>query len=715
MSSKMKNPWDVVSLYEFQYFLCPSCSYKQHDSKFFFESKQEFVTHTFHTHPESVENFKKISDGSLNDVITPWELQEDKILSENGGDIAPTYGDLFFGLKEKRIYPRDANYADHIMNWIKTNVFQKTTLTMTETKCVENFSRSFKEHARVLWKSSKYKLDYGISDKIDQFLNNIIDVSVKSKIQEITNNIKEQNSNSEDVNKADFLELDEDCSNDTEYSVEKIIDKDCDLKGNVKYLIKWKGYEDSGNTWEPIGNLYCDDLIEEFEKTLGDETKNEFQELQPSLLEEENYQDSFQSELDMNDDIKADKEEVIQEITNDEKSIETSTINDHLDLPNPIFVKTELLPVEESNTSVAAKKWTLKRACETDEQRQLRLFKQSQRSRISRLHETESAKKERLEKDAKRMAMRRAAILATETEEERNIRLVKAAERRRIQYASLTEEQKLKRRLRDAETKRLKRENETEEEKMEKIKLRRIKDAERKRLKRAKEAAETDEEKKLRLEAKKLENNESIICDICGKSMRRFRMKKHKKLVHEKVKEHECTSCGKRFGEKSGLKSHIQMIHEDTKHACEQCGKLLSSKQAVIVHVQTFHEKKRDFPCDLCTYVSGTKQALQKHTQTQHLGIHEERKTVQCDRCPKVFLSYQGLDAHIQGFHEKLKPFKCEITSCEKSFSQLQSLQYHIRVVHENIKQFECNICKKPFGKKSNLTVHMKTAHEKIS
>ena len=141
-SSKLENPWDVASLYEYQYFLCPSCSYK-HDSK------QDFVTHTFHTHPESMDYFKKISDGSLSDIIKPWDELQDTIISENGHDIAPTYGDLFFGLKEKRIYPKDPSYFDYIMNWIKANVFQKTTLTMTEIKCAEKFSRTFKEQARV--------------------------------------------------------------------------------------------------------------------------------------------------------------------------------------------------------------------------------------------------------------------------------------------------------------------------------------------------------------------------------------------------------------------------------------------------------------------------------------------------------------------------------------------------------------------------------------
>jgi hypothetical protein len=62
---------------------------------------------------------------------------------------------------------------------------------------------------------------------------------------------------------------------DKEYSVEKILDNFCGHNGKVRYLIKWKGYDDNENTWEPIENLYCEDLIEEFEKT-DDEIRNEF-------------------------------------------------------------------------------------------------------------------------------------------------------------------------------------------------------------------------------------------------------------------------------------------------------------------------------------------------------------------------------------------------------------------------------------------------------
>jgi len=53
---------------------------------------------------------------------------------------------------------------------------------------------------------------------------------------------------------------------EAEYEVESVISKRSTEEGKVEYLVKWKGYDASDNTWEPIENLESSqELIDEFE------------------------------------------------------------------------------------------------------------------------------------------------------------------------------------------------------------------------------------------------------------------------------------------------------------------------------------------------------------------------------------------------------------------------------------------------------------------
>ena len=71
----MENPWNIQSIYELQFFLCPSCIFKNH-------SKQELINHAYEYHPDSIEYLININDKSLIDIILPWNEHTKEIKSE---------------------------------------------------------------------------------------------------------------------------------------------------------------------------------------------------------------------------------------------------------------------------------------------------------------------------------------------------------------------------------------------------------------------------------------------------------------------------------------------------------------------------------------------------------------------------------------------------------------------------------------------------------
>jgi len=58
-----------------------------------------------------------------------------------------------------------------------------------------------------------------------------------------------------------------------EFVVEKVVDKRT-KQGKNEYYLKWKGYPESENTWEPEENLGCPELILDYEKNKNKDEKN---------------------------------------------------------------------------------------------------------------------------------------------------------------------------------------------------------------------------------------------------------------------------------------------------------------------------------------------------------------------------------------------------------------------------------------------------------
>jgi len=72
-----------------------------------------------------------------------------------------------------------------------------------------------------------------------------------------------------------------------EYVVEKVVDKKILDDGSITYLIKWEGYPDNENTWEPKENITSKNLIAQFEKNLKSKEDQEKTNEGKELISEE--------------------------------------------------------------------------------------------------------------------------------------------------------------------------------------------------------------------------------------------------------------------------------------------------------------------------------------------------------------------------------------------------------------------------------------------
>lgn len=119
--------------------------------------------------------------------------------------------------------------------------------------------------------------------------------------------------------------------------------------------------------------------------------------------------------------------------------------------------------------------------------------------------------------------------------------------------------------------------------------------------------------------------------------------------------------------------------------------------------------------CSHCKTPFSLKVRFLHHLLTQHqIKRYDSRTILPCSKCASAFLRNTDRSKHDLCVHQRLRPFRCDVTGCESAFFFEKDLVKHRLTVHLRHKPFRCSICPKAFGKREHMTSHVKRVHHKL-
>lgn len=240
-------------------------------------------------------------------------------------------------------------------------------------------------------------------------------------------------------------------------------------------------------------------------------------------------------------------------------------------------------------------------------------------------------------------------------------------------------------------------------------------------------------------------NTRPFKCPHCPKDfLRDTHLKHHVKSAHSNVRDYTCsyTGCGKGFATGTRLRRHEATHSGKNKYICtgyEGCDQTFRKKETLSRHVLKDHEETKPFPCtdvnsgtgEMCKKKFDTAEKLRSHQR----AVHDPTKFT-CTICTQAqamayrdntefdyevavpyFSTYFGLKKHVDTAH----PPTCG--TCSLQFTTPKEISRHMEVVHSVVDPSTTTKqgahpclhegCGRFFSKKGNLSVHVKTVHEK--
>ena len=163
-------------------------------------------------------------------------------------------------------------------------------------------------------------------------------------------------------------------------------------------------------------------------------------------------------------------------------------------------------------------------------------------------------------------------------------------------------------------------------------------------------------------------------CDFCGKNFFNLHMHLVKHFGNFYIKNeklYQCVKCDNVYIELEDFMNHAtesdcfkkpkksnlskksnessEKIYKSSKSKCDQCNGLFVNKTGLSTHIKLVHEKIRSVKCDICNRSLFTKFDLKVHITK----VHNKSKMYKCDFCDQSFdTKKKGLEKHIAEVHK---------------------------------------------------------------
>lgn len=195
------------------------------------------------------------------------------------------------------------------------------------------------------------------------------------------------------------------------------------------------------------------------------------------------------------------------------------------------------------------------------------------------------------------------------------------------------------------------------------------------------------------------EQDEDIICKLCGKSILKSDYESHKKTEELYLSTLQCALCNMNFNTKKKFRVHLYNQHRQ--FHCKVCDVTLEKESRYRQHIAAVHKVKKRVKCDLCYKDFTNKVTMERHKRTMHFCIKGNKH--KCPQCDFETFNKNYLKLHMDK-HEKSPAFVCDM--CGDGFYLKRTLLDHLEAAHGS--GFKCDVCGKMYTSKGNLVQHLK-------